>query len=540
MAKISGAQALVDSLIRENVEVIFGIPGVQVMELVDTVYRVNKVRWISVRHEQATAYMAYGYSRTTGKTGVAMVVPGPGAFNAGAAVGTAYASSTPLLLVAGQVDRGSLGKNRGVLHEVREQLDIFRSITKWCHRVMEIGEIPSVIRKAMFDTSNGRPRPVEVEIPFDLWKETAEVEFTEGIKETDKTIDIVQIKKAAGLLEGAQNPVIWAGGGTITADVSNELTALAERINAPVVMTSEGKGAISAAHPLAAGAANFIANPVLREADVLLCLGSRFLLMPQARAKASPELKVIQVDIDPEELGRNYPPEIGISADVRTTISGLLEELSQQTNSKWTGTVIDEIKSMVRAKQEEVAPIQMGILRDMREVLPEDAIVIPGVTNLGYWTQSSYPVLKPRTFMTTSYFGTLGYAFPTALGAKIGNPDKPVIAICGDGGFLYSSGELATAVQYGINVIVVVFVDNAFGACLSFQKRDYENRELGTLLGNPDFAALANSFGAKGVKLTNYTELRSALQSALTENKPVVIEVPQPDMPYPWEVSTAL
>jgi len=537
---MTGAQALVESLISRKVEVIFGIPGVQVMEFVDTVFQMGKVRWISVRHEQATAYMAFGYSRTTGKTGVAMVVPGPGALNATGAVGTAYAASTPLLLIAGQVDRGNLGKNRGVLHEMLEQLDAFRSITKWCHRVSEVEEIPSVISKAMLMTGTGRPRPVEIEIPFDLWKEKAEIEFTGGETEADKPIDIALIKQAAGLLGGAQHPTIWAGGGTITADASEELTTLAERMNAPVVMTSEGKGAISAAHPLAAGVANFMTNPVLQETDVLLCLGSRFNIPAPARAKASADLKIIQVDIDSEELGRNYPPEIGILADVPTTISALLEELPRATGSQWTDKVLNDIKAKVRAKQEEVAPVQMSIIRDIREVLPEDAILIPGVNNIGYWSQSVYPVFKPRTFMNSSYFVTLGYAFPTALGAKIGNPDKPVVAICGDGGFLFSSGELATAVQYGINVITLVFVDNAYGSCLSYQRRDYENRTLGTLLENPDFAALANSFGAKGVKLSHHDELKNALQSALLENSPVVIEIPLPDIPYPWEVSMAL
>ncbi|MFC1952969.1 thiamine pyrophosphate-binding protein [Chloroflexota bacterium] len=537
---MSGAQALVESLDREKVEVMFGIPGVQVMEFVDTVFRMKKVRWISVRHEQATAYMAFGYSRTTGKTGVAMVVPGPGALNASAAVGTAYAASTPLLLIAGQVDRGSLGKNRGALHEMLEQLDVFRSITKWCHRVMEVKEIPSVINKAMHITGNGRPRPVEIEIPFDLWKEKAEIEFTEREKEAELIIDTIQLKQAAGLLGEARHPTIWAGGGTITSDASEDLTTLAERINAPVVMTPEGKGAISAAHPLAAGVASFVTNPILQETDVLLCLGSRFNIPAPARAKASADLKIIQVDIDSEELGRNYPPEIGILADISTVIPGLLEELSQATNSQWTSAAINDIKARVHAKQKEVAPVQMDILQGIREVLPEDAILIPGVTNLGYWAQTFYPVLKPRTFMTNSYFGTLGYAFPTALGAKIGNPDKPVVVLCGDGGFLFSSGELATAVQYGINVIVLVFVDGAYGACLSFQRKDYENRAAGTLLENPDFTAMANSFGAKGVKLSHHNELKDALQSALSETGPVVIEVPLSDIPFPWEVSTAL
>ncbi|MBA7665845.1 Acetolactate synthase large subunit IlvB1 [subsurface metagenome] len=244
MTTMTGAEALVESLVREKVEVMFGIPGIQVMELVDTVFRSNKVRWVSTRHEQTTAYMAFGYSRTTEKTGVAMVVPGPGALNTTAAVGTAYAASTPLLLLAAQIDRRNLGKNHGVLHEMGEQLDAFRSITKWCYRVLEVEKLPSVISKAMLLTSSGRPRPVEVEIPFDLWKEKAEVSIDGGVQEPGQNIDMEKVKQAAGLLASAKHPVIWAGGGVITADASEEITRLAETINAPVVMTSEGKGAI--------------------------------------------------------------------------------------------------------------------------------------------------------------------------------------------------------------------------------------------------------------------------------------------------------
>ncbi len=537
---MTGAEALVESLSREGVEVMFGIPGVQVMELVDTVFRGNKIRWITVRHEQATAYMALGYSRTTGKTGVAMVVPGPGALNASAAIGSAYAASTPLLLIAGQVDRKNLGRNRGLLHEVTEQLDIFRPITKWCHRVMQVDELPMTIQKALFETKSGRPRPVEVEIPWDLWQEKAEVKFNERKLESSQSIDISQIKQAASLLVNAEHPVIWVGGGVITADASAELTELAEQINAPVVMTPEGKGAISAAHPLAAGMANFATNPVLQAADILLCVGSRFYFAPTIRCRVPSGLKIIQIDIDSEEVGRNYPLELGIVADVRIAASKLLEELPQATRSQWSGQRLDDIKARVRSKLEEVAPIQMSIIQDIRDELPEDGILVPGVTNLGYWSYIIYPVLKPRTYMTTSYFVTLGYAFPTALGAKIGNPDKPVVAVCGDGGFLFAASELATAVQLGINVVSLVFVDDAYGACLSIQRRDYENRAVGTLLKNPDFASLAESFGARGIKLSHHSELKKALHSALAESGPVVIEVPQPDIALPWEASLEL
>ncbi|MEE8413575.1 MAG: thiamine pyrophosphate-dependent enzyme [Dehalococcoidales bacterium] len=539
MAEMTGAEVLVNSLVQKGADVIFGIPGIQIMELVDTVSRTEEIRWISPRHEQTTAYMAFGYSRTTGKTGVAMVVPGPGALNASAAIGTAYAASTPLLLIAGQINRNGLYKNRGVLHEVTEQLDVFRPITKFCHRAMKTEELPELLEKAFFETESGRPRPVEIEIPWDLWKEKADIELKTEKREPAQTLDVKQIMQAAGLLANAHHPVIWAGGGVITSDASTELTSLAEKIKAPVVMTPEGKGAISGNNILDGGVANFASNPILREADVLLCVGSRFVMGPMSSGVPS-GTKVIQIDADTEELGRNHKPEIGIIADAREALSSILDELKESGNSLWDGNAINAIKDKIRSKQREVIPIQMDIIQDIRDALPGESILIPGVTNLGYWLPALYPVLKPRTFLTSSYFGTLGYAFPTALGAKIGNPDKPVVAVCGDGGFLFASGELATAVQEGINVIVIVFVDNAYGACLSFQRRDYDNRAEGTRLKNPDFAALANSYGAKGVKLAHHSELKAALQAALNENTPVLIEVPQPDLPFPWEVSLAV
>ncbi len=537
MSEMTGAEALVESLSRQGVEVVFGIPGLQIMELLDAFYRNGKVRWVSVRHEQTTAYMAFGYARTTGKVGVAIVVPGPGALNTCAAIGTAYAASTPVLLLSAQVDRPSLGKNRGVLHEVTEQLDVFRPITKWNGRIMEVADIPGTLQVSMQELRTGRPRPVEVEIPFDLWPIKGEVQFNKVTSDpAGPPINRAQIKEAAALLSRAERPVIWAGGGVITADATAGLQKLAEKIKAPVVMTSEGKGAISSHHPLEAGIAHYGANSVLPMADVIVCLGSRFLAMQRFQAKAAAELKVIQIDIDAEEVGRNWPVNPGIVADVREAIAALLEELPEANQSRWKTAEIEEIKSGSKAKLEEAAPIQMGILRDIRTELADDGIIVSGVTNIGYWANHVFPVYQPRTYVTPSYFVTLGYVFPTALGAKAGNPNRQVVALSGDGGFLFAVGELATAVQYGLNVVSIVFVDGNYGATYRVQQRRHGGRIIGTELHNPDFAALAESFGARGIKLSSHEELKGALHSSLAEKRPVVIEVPVPNMVLPWEV----
>jgi len=535
MSEMTGAEALIESLSHEEVEVIFGIPGVQIMELLDTLYRNGRVRWISVRHEQTAAYMAFGYARSTGKVGVAMVVPGPGAFNTCAAIGTAYAASTPVLLLAGQIDRQNLGKNRGALHDVTEQMDIFRPITKWTERITEVSDIPGILRLAMHKLSIGRPRPVEVEIPFDIWSSKNEVNFA-GI-ETDVIMPInrAKIKEATIMLSKASYPVIWAGGGTITGNATKELQQLAEQLHSPVVMTAEGKGAISGTHPLASGNTDYNSNLVLSKADLIICLGTRFLPRQRIQSKSAGP-KVIQIDIDHQEVGRNWMVDLGIVADVRQAIAVILEELPTSNNIRWNISEIEELNNEWKTQMEEVAPIQTSILHDIRDELEEDGILVSGINNIGYWSQLYYPVYKPRTFLTSSYFFTLGYAFPTALGAKIGNPNQQVVAISGDGGFLFAAGDLATAVQLGLNVVTIVFNDGTYGATYRIQQQRYENRIIGTELCNPDFAALAKSFGAKGIKLSDHKELKESLRSALTEDGPVVIEVPVPNMVLPWEV----
>ncbi len=535
MTEMTGAEALRETLVQEGAEVIYGVPGVHIMGLMNALYQREDIRWITTRHEQAAAFMAFGYARTTGKLGVVMVVPGPGAFNTCAAIGTAYAASTPLLLLAGQIASPNIGKNAGVLHEVTEQLDLFRPITKWNTQVMNVADIAGAVHTAVDRLETGRPRPVEVEIPFNLLAASADINIGKREEKKEAPLNRASIKKAAEMLAEAERPVIWAGGGIITADASNELGRLAEKLNAPVVTTPEGKGAISDYHPLSAGIADYRANKALGMADLVICLGSRFLGMKGVRDKAS-GLKIIQVDIDEEEVARNCPVDIGIAADVRDVIPVLLEELPESGRSRWKSAEIEKIKAAFMDRLEKAAPVQLGILRDIRSALNEDAILVPDLTNLGYWSEIVYPVYKPRTYLTASYFATLGFAFPTALGAKVGNPDKQVVALFGDGGFLFTGNDLATAVQYGINVVTIVFNDNYYGATYRIQMLNYNERFIGTELVNPDFAAYAGSFGALGIKLSGHEELKDALSSALNENRPVVIEVPVPNMPQPRDI----
>ncbi len=535
MPYLSGAEALAGFLAREGVEVVFGLPGVQIMDAVDAIYRQKNIRWISTRHEQTAAYMAYGYARTTDKTGVAMVLPGPGALNTAAAIGTAYTASTPVLLISGQVESEHLGHNRGVLHELDTQSEIFKYLTKWCGRASKVEEIPEVLREAFTQLKNGRPRPVEIEVPYDIWSQKAEMALPAVEAGSPTRPDPEDIRKAAEILGRASRPLILSGGGAAKADISTEITRLAESLKAPVVMTTEGQGVIHCDHPLCAGNFMLWLNPVFKQADVILVVGSRLRASGNTRLELQPDQKIIQIDHDPDELGRNHRIDLGITADARAAVTALLQEISGSSASLWQEKEIAGIRADIRSRFEKAAPLQMNVIRSIREVMGDDGILVPDITNIGYWCDIAYPVNKRLTYVDSSYFATLGFAFPTALGAKIGNPEKNVIAICGDGGFPYASAELATAVQEKINVVVLLFSDKAYGTVTGIQRRQFGGRYVGNRLHNPDYVKFAEAFGAIGIRLSSHEELGESLSSALKQDRPVVIEIPVPQLDTPWD-----
>ena len=540
MPQMSGSQALVGSLAREGVEVVFALPGVQIMDAFDAFFHEPSIRLVLVRHEQSAAYMADGYARTTGRPGVALVVPGPGALNATAALGTAYATSSPVLLVCGQIESYNLGKNRGALHEIGEQLDIFKHLTKWCDRATQVEEIPGMVHKAIEHLSTGRPRPVEIEIPWDVLPATADTDLPEVEVFAKQAPEPSQIRDAARLLSQAERPLIWAGGGAREADLSQELLDLARALNAPVITTPEGKGAIPEDDPHSLGAFYYGHGPgylALPQADVILAVGSRLHMSPSVPWSFQPHQKLIQIDADPEEVGRNFPLAVGITADGRLGLQGLLNELGGSIHaSRWTNAEMTSIRQQTDSEIKEMAPLQVEIIETIRRELDDDAIMVAGTTDIGYWSHLAYPVLKPRSYLTPSYFATLGYAFPTALGAKVGNPNRQVVATIGDGGFHYAASELSTAVQEGINLVTLVFNNGMLGASYNDQQSRYGGRTIGTELHNPDFAQLAEVYGALGIKLGSREELGDALRSALRAQRPVVIEIPMPAPKPPFQI----
>jgi acetolactate synthase-1/2/3 large subunit len=540
---MTGGETVVESLKREGVEYLFSVPGVQIMAVFDALYGEKDLRLITVRHEQSTIYMADGYSRVKGRPGVGLVVPGPGVQNTLAAMGTAYACSSPVLLLAGQVESMDLGKDGGVLHEVNDQMDMVRPVTKWCRRVMRVEEIPGAISEAMGQMNTGRPRPTEVEIPWDTLRNSAEVEFFSREAIPPAEPDPESVSRAVELLVKAQKPLIWAGGGAILSDGSAELQDLAEALGVPVVTTPEGKGAISEDHLLSLGGGYYGFGAIrwaMPQADVVLAVGTRFTWQQQRPGTAlkSPQ-KLIHVDADPAVIGKNYPAEVAIVADAKAASGALVEAVRKKKVAKerWPSAELDQFRQNHQNWLQEKAPLQYDIIKTLRKELADDAILVAGVTNIGYWANLTYAVRRPRTYITSSYFATLGYSFPTALGVKLAAPDRSVVCVVGDGGFLYACGELATAVRYGINLITVVFNDQAFGSTKSDQVVNFKGRIVGTEINNPDFAKLAELFGAKGLK-AKPEQLGKALDEALEAQRPVVIEVPLPTLTAPFQISS--
>ena len=532
MARMTGGQALARSLYLEGVRVIFGLPGVQLYHALDGLQGEPGIRFITTRHEQATTYMADGFTRAGGGTGTAMMVPGPGLQNASAGIGTAFAASSPILVVSGQIERDLIGVDRGILHEVNDQLDTIRPVTKWAKRILDPAEIPDAVHEAFYHLKTGRPRPVEIEIPPETLADVADVELREPEEYPHPAADPAAVQEGARIMAEASNPLIWAGGGVISSGAEAALLQVAERLQAPVITSPEGKGAISDRHPLALGAHRLRNDPIAKEAphfDAILAVGTRM-----ANPAWLGGQRIVQVDIDQAELGRNYENTFGIQGDARQTLEALEHCLSQLAPGRDSRAAEFDALRQRRAETAIRTEPQESITATIREAMPDDGILISGMTQIGYYSRAFYPVYQPRTFITSSYAGNLGYAYPVALGAKVAQPDRAVVAVSGDGGFLFNSQELATAVQYGINAVVVVFNDNAYGNVLRDQVNRFEGRVYGAALHNPDFVKLAEAYGARGVRV-EADRLGPALQEALAIDAPTLIEVPVQAMPTPFE-----
>ena len=524
----TGADALVAQLRAEHVEVIFGLPGIQLMHALDALQRDGAIRFITTRHEQATTYMADGYARSSGRAGTALVVPGPGVYNACAGLATAYACSSPVILLAGQIEQHGLGKGLCLTHEIDDQLDVVRPITKSAERVLSADDVPAAVRRAFAAMLDGRTRPVEVEITPEALKTATNARVIDPVAPSVHEPDPELVSRAAELLAGATNPLIVAGGGVVLGNASAELVAVAELLQAAVVDTREGKGSIDDRHPLFVGTAwvNRRLRSAIASADVILAVGSRYQGIGLERHQ-----RLVHIDVDPAVFAKHATPDLAIEGDARCTLELLLIELDGRVAARPSRAAERQAaRAAVDAELATIGP-QVEMVSALRRAIPENGILGVGTTTVGYMCHLSYPVYRPRTYLTSSYMGTLGYCYPTSLGAKVACPDVPVVSINGDGGFLFTSSELATAVQYGINVVAVVFNDGAYGNTNRDQMENFGGREIGTTLVNPDFAKYAEAFGAVGVRLQGVHQLEAAVREGLQDNRPVVIELPMDRLP---------
>jgi acetolactate synthase-1/2/3 large subunit len=529
----SGGEAIVSGLVAHGIDTVFGLPGAQIYGLFDAFHQAQ-IRVIGARHEQACGYMAFGYARSTGRPGVFSVVPGPGVLNASAALLTAFGGNEPVLCLTGQVPTDFLGKGRGHLHEMPDQLATLRTFVKWADRIEYPANAPALVARAFQEMLSGRRGPASLEMPWDVFTQKVEVGAAEIFDRFPAPPpDPDRIKAAAALIAASKAPMIFVGSGAIEA--GDEVLELAELIDAPVVAFRSGRGIVSNAHEL--GLTMAAAYRLWPQTDLMIGIGTRLELPAMTRWPFRPQgLKSIRIDIDPVEM-RRYAPDAAVVADAKAGTSDLSAAIRKVGYGKTRGRRAAIVEASAAALQEiqKIQP-QMAYLNILREVLPSNAIVTDELSQVGFASWYGFPVYEPRTFISSGYQGTLGSGFPTALGAKVAHPDRPVVAITGDGGFMFGVQELATAVQFNIGVVVLVFNNNAYGNVRRDQRERFDGRIVASDLVNPDFIKLAESFGVGAARVTSPDHFRPALEKALAQGGPTLIdiEVPRDSEVSPW------
>ena len=533
MAEKTGADAIVESLLINDIDLVFGLPGGQLDHLFDAIYRADgKLELLHTRHEQGAAYMAFGYAQTTGKPGVYTVVPGPGLLNTTAALCTAWACNSPVLALIGQLNRDEIGSGYGHLHEINDQLGLVRHLTKWAERIDDSTNTPALMQRAFEELQSGRPRPVEIEMPQDVMGAPADIgPALKASPPAPPAIDEDLVREAARVLAKAKRPMIVVGSGAL--DAGPELLRVAQRLEAPVMSKRKGKGIVSEDHYLSQ---NLPAGHRLwAEADAVLAVGTR-LKMPLTMWGKDDNLKLVRIDIDAEELTRICEPEVSILGDAAVTLAALAEELEHSGFA--AASREDELltlKASVDAEIREHVGPQMAYIDAIRDTLPPEGIFVDEVTQVGFVSWYGFPVYQPRRFVSAAQQGTLGYGFATALGAAAGNPDTPVVSISGDGGFMFNAQELATAAKYQLNLVTIVFNDNTYTNVQRQQDEWFGGRRICSDLTNPDFQKLGEAYGIRTLRVESPDGLRKALPGALAASGPTLIEVALSGrFPTPW------
>jgi len=530
MSRMSGAEAILECLKREGVEVMFGLPGGVLLPLYDAIYD-SDIRHILVRHEQAAAHAADGYARATGRVGVCLATSGPGATNLVTGIATAYMDSAPIVAMTGQVPTDLLGKDA---FQEADITGITIPITKHSYLVRDSGELPCVFREAFHIARTGRPGPVLIDLPRDVTVNELDFEYPEinlpGYSPRHK-VHKMQIKKAAEALMGAERPVIYVGGGVKYSDGHEELFELAEKVKAPVTTTLMGVGCFPEDHPLSLGMLGMhgtkYANYAIQESDLIVAVGARFDDRVTGKvASFAPGAKIVHIDVDPAEIGKNVKVDIPVVGDAKAALKELAKEVDLKPWNVWNEKIASwKNEHPLRYVRSDGSIKPQFVMETICELCP-DAIIVTEVGQNQMWAAQFFTHKNPRRFISSGGLGTMGYGFPAAIGAKMGRPESTVFDIAGDGSFQMNIQELATAVLNDIPVKVVVMNNGVLGMVRQWQDLFYDQRFSNTTLGNvPDFVKVAEAYGALGLRATKPSDVKPVLKEAIESDKPTVIDI---------------
>lgn len=532
-----GAEILVESLIKEGVEYIFGLPGAVLCDVYDVLYD-SPLKFIITRHEQAAAHAADGYARGSGKAGVCMVTSGPGATNIVTGLATAYMDSIPLVIITGQVPTSMIGDDA---FQEADIAGITRTISKYNYLVKDVNDLARTIKEAFYIATTGRPGPVLIDLPKDVLSGKAKYEYPEEVHIRGYNPNVQghlkQIEKIAERISESEKPVIYIGGGVILSGADQEVEKLAEAINAPVVSTLMGLGGFPGDHELFLGMlgmhGTYWSNMAVNHADLIIAVGARFDDRVTGRIdKFAPNATVVHIDIDPATISKNVQVDLPVVGDAKEVLRELNVKVKEKIKKKpERASWFSEIKnwkerhplSYTRDKKS-VKP--QWVIEKICEMAGGNAIITTDVGQHQMWVAQYYKFKKPRTLLTSGGLGTMGYGLPAAIGVKLAKPDCPVINITGDGSFQMNMQEIATAVAYKIPLIVVILNNDTYGMVRQYQSLFYNKRYYATDLdANPDFVALAHSFGAAGLRVENEKDFAPIFKQALAEKRPVIIDI---------------
>jgi acetolactate synthase-1/2/3 large subunit len=529
--KMSGAKAIIESLRMENVEVMFGYPGGAVLPLYDEIYDAD-IRHILVRHEQAAAHAADGYARATGKAGVCIATSGPGATNLVTGIATAYMDSVPVVAITGQVPRSLIGYDA---FQEANITGITLPITKHNYLVQDTKDIPRIFKEAFYIAQTGRPGPVLIDVPKDTQTELIDFEYPAEMKmrgyKPTYTGNEQQVKKAASLMLKSEKPIFYVGGGIIISNATEELRALAECIMAPVTTTLMGMGAFPSAHPLSVGMLGMhgtrYANYAVQESDLIIAVGVRFDDRVTGKISAfAPNAKIIHIDIDPAEIGKNVRVDVPIVGDAKNILKSMLRFVKQEQmkTEAWNKKIAAWKKEFPLTYKKDDFLRPQFVIEQISEVCP-DAIIVTEVGQNQMWAAQFFNYKNPRTFISSGGLGTMGYGFPAAMGVKAGKPESTVIDIAGDGSFQMNSQELATVVQEDIPVIVAILNNGFLGMVRQWQELFFNRRFSSTCIeGSVDFVKLAEAYGALGLRARKKSDVKDVIKEAVKSERPTVID----------------